>query len=156
MVRGSGLEAGEAYSLTWGSYAVSGRASRSGTVARSFRIPRNAALGRKVVTLRGSQTDRLGSTYLSVVAAKRLTITKASTKARAGSRVWVRVSGLAPGEHVLARYRGKRLTSWTPRANAAGMYIIRFNVGRVLGKRPFVVRGSHDNRIGSTTLTVRR
>ena len=36
------------------------------------------------------------------------------------------------------------------------MYIIRLNVGRALGKRPFVVPGAHENRIGKTTLTVRR
>ena len=156
VVRGFGLSAGEAYTMKLGNIVRTGHASPSGTLARSFTLPKQTTLGRKVVTVQGSQTNRVGRAHLTVVEAKRLTITKASSKVRAGSKVWVRVSGLASGEHVLARYRGKRLTSWTPRANGAGMYIIRFNVGRALGKRPFVVRGSHPNRIGSTSFTVRR
>ena len=68
----------------------------------------------------------------------------------------VTVTGLAAGEQVTVRYRGKRLTSRSAHANAKGTYQMVFRVGSLTGTKYVTATGEFAGRKATKTFVVRR
>ncbi len=156
-VSGGGLDAGEPYMIRIGGTQVAtGTAGSTGSLTRWVTIPSRAKDGTAPVTVTGSESDRTGGTGIRVITNKTIGIHLAKSTVRIRHRQTVTVLGLATGEQVTVRYRGRRVSSSSARADAAGTYRVTFFVGRRAGLRNVTVTGQFPGRDAAETFWVRR
>src|SRR5690606_28024446 len=92
------------------------------------------------VTFRALAARKLGLDYRATV--------------KAGARQVVTVGGLAPRGPVRVLLRGRKLAPGT--AGQQGRFVVRFPVGKKVGKAKLKVLGEFSNRVGVRTFTVTR
>jgi hypothetical protein len=156
-VTASGLDAGEAYAIALrGLQVATGTAGPTGVVTRSVTIPASTSEGSAAVTVTGSESDRRGSRTVQVVRNKTLGMRLSRSTAKRGQRQAVTVTGLAAGEQVTVKYRGKRISSTAAKANSKGTYVLGFGVGSLTGKKYVTATGQFAGRNATKTFTVRR
>ena len=156
-VTARGLDAGEAYAVTVGGIQVAtGTAGPSGSITRSVRVPSSTREGDTPVIVTGSESDRGGTDTVRVVRNKTLGMRLSQSIAHKRQLQAVTVTGLAAGEKVTVRYRGKRLTSRSAHANANGTYRMVFRIGRLAGTKYVTATGQFAGRKVTKTFTVTR
>lgn len=147
----SGVVPGHAVCVSGIAIAMPGAAGIDGTATVTVTIPPGTA------TRTISATD--GTTSASVqtksLGAAILHVKPAASRVKRGKTVRVSVSGLAAGEKVTLRLRGRVVASGT--ATSAGTFSRVIHVGRALGKARLTADGQFaDLRHGSTTIRVVR
>jgi hypothetical protein len=147
-----GVVPGDKVCLT-GSYGtVRAAAGVNGQAVVGLKVPAGTATRTLKVTDRAGTTKTVTTKVLGV---KRLTVKSSAAKPRKGRRVTVTVSGLAVGEKVTLRYRGKVAATGT--ATAAGTFSHKVSVGKKLGSAKLAAFGQFaDIRTGSKTIKVVR
>lgn len=96
----------------------------------------------------GGETDTLSVTGLAKARLKG----KAPEQVELGDKFRVKVTGLAPGEELVAKYRGKKVTD---EANGKGVAKLRLKATK-LGEAKVRLRGEFGNRSGKVSVTVTR
>jgi hypothetical protein len=147
----AGLSKGEKFSVQIaGGANVAGRADTSGRGTVVIALP--TATGVKTVTATGARGTRTGATSVSVLGARKFP-TKVKSSVKKNKRQTLRVSGLAAGEKVTVRYRGKTIR--TAKATSKGTYSYSFKVGVSKGKKTVWVKGAFANRSSSKSFKVK-
>jgi PKD repeat protein len=148
-----GLAKAETYTIRLnGKPILTGKANAKGDVARSYVIPETTPEGVLPLTITGSTPDRLGSTVLNVIKAKKLDVKVALAETSKKSLQTVTATGLLAGETVTVIYKGKELT--TGAADAAGLFTYEFNVGGKAGTQTVKVVGADPSRVGTAAFSV--
>jgi hypothetical protein len=156
-VTGLGLDAGEAYAIALdGTRLALGRATSTGSVARTVTVPASTHQGVHRITLIGSEPDRKGSAVASVVTKTGMRMHLAKQKVRASDPQTVTVTGLAAGEPVTITYQGKRVSPRGAHATAAGRYSATFKVDTVWGTKTVKAVGAYSLRRTTGTFQVVR
>lgn len=154
-VTAKGLAAGESYTVyVSGKRVASGKVPKSGTLARSVRVPSATKAGKRVVRVTGSLSDRTGSRTVKVTKPSVTKVTLRSSTVRASDNQRVTVRGLAASEKVKVTYKGKRVSPKSARANSKGVYTLTFDVGVSWGTHTVKVAGSHSRRATSKSFSV--
>ena len=96
----------------------------------------------------GGEVDTLDVTGLAAAKLKG----KAPRQVELGDKFRVKVTGLAPGESLVAKYRGKKVTD---EANGKGVAKFKLKATK-LGKAKVQLRGEFGNRSGKVAVTVTR
>ena len=117
-------------------------------------MPKSVKQGARALTVVGSKTNRSGTRSLAVVK-PRFTATVRTKTIRAGGTQVIRLKGLLPGEKVVVRVNGKRVSPKAAKANRKGVYRLRTKVGRTPGRK-VVKATSVKGRSGTTRFVVRR
>ncbi|QCW50865.1 hypothetical protein FE634_11435 [Nocardioides dongxiaopingii] len=153
-VRATGLAAGEAYRVTVGGRsAATGTASADGVVATTVVVPSATAPGTRAVAVTGATSERTGAGSIRVLAAKKLAVRLRAARLRPGAQQRITVRGLAAGEAVTLRVRGKVLRG---RATAAGVLTRTVRVARPFGAARVRATGAFAVRSGAVTFRVVR
>jgi len=127
-------------------------ASADGSTSAKVTMP--AGTADRVVTA-SVATGSSDSLVANVLGAKKLPVKPARDRVHRGGRVKVVVRGLAPGEQVTLRFRGK--TVRTGVATPEGRFVKRIRVGHKLGKARVVAWGEFPSiRHGRVTIRVVR
>lgn len=153
-----GLAPREAYTIRIGGVKVaSGKATTSGKVKRSVRVPSSVKAGKRLVRVTGSLSDRTGTRRVKVVTAKsaktpKVTLRASSVRASDDQRITVR--GLHPSEKVKVTYMGERISPKAARASAKGVYTLTFDVGTSWGRKTVAVDGARSGRSVSKQFSV--
>ena len=109
-----------------------------------------AKAGKRTISLRTSTGTVSGT--VQVLAKKKFKV-RAAKQVKAGTKTKVTVRGLAAGEKVVIKLRGKRVAAG--KANAKGVYTKKISVGRKRGAAKVVVTGQFATRKGAATIRVR-
>lgn len=117
----------------------------------SVKLPTARGTGSLTLTL--TTADRGVSVRASVLDRARLTVDVAKKKVKKGKRNRITVRGLAAGEKVKVKLRGKRKARGV--ANGKGVFRARFKVGKKTGKAKIRVVGQFPNRTGASKFRVR-
>jgi hypothetical protein len=151
-VTATGLETGQRYVASIpGGGAVEGVADASGKAKASVTTP--ATSGTRTVTLcSAEQPGKVGTTKVTVLAARKLSVALRYSSVKAGKSQNVKVKGLARGEAVKVYYRGKRIKVGVA---TDGTFSHTFKVGNSKGTKTVRVNGEFTNRTSSKTFTVR-
>ncbi|WP_134765854.1 hypothetical protein [Nocardioides sp. 1609] len=153
-VRATGLAGGEAYRVTVGGRsAATGTASATGAVAAAVVVPAATPPGTRAVVVTGSTSERTGAGTIQVLAAKRLAVRLRAARLRPGTQQRITVRGLAAGEAVTLRVRGRVLRG---RATAAGVLVRTVRVTRPFGTARVRATGAYAVRSGAATFRVVR
>ncbi len=91
-----------------------------------------------------------------VTTGKAVGIDLAKRTVKVRHRQWVTISGLADGERVIVRYRGRRISADNASANNAGRYRTIFYVGKRPGLRHLRATGEFGGRAARTAFRVTR
>lgn len=145
----------EAYTVRVGGVKIAtGRATTTGKVKRSVRVPSSTKAGNRLVRVTGSLSDRTGTRRIKVTtkSAPKVQLRHASVRASDDQRVTVR--GLHRSEKVKVTYRGKRISPTSAKANAKGVYTLTFNVGPSWGRKTVTVRAAESGRAVSKQFRV--
>jgi hypothetical protein len=127
-------------------------ASPAGATSAKLTMPAGTA-DRIVTASVGSSSS--ASFVAKVLGAKKLSVKPAKDRIHRGARLKVVVRGLAPGERVTLRFRGR--TVRTGVATPEGRFVRHFRVGHKLGKARVVARGEFPSlRHGRATVRVVR
>ncbi|MCD9155127.1 prenyltransferase/squalene oxidase repeat-containing protein [Aeromicrobium duanguangcaii] len=150
-VRATGLRPGEKYTASVvGGGTARGTVPANGVVAASVTTPAGTAT--RTVTVTGSRGNRAGSTSVTVLGPRKLTVAKARTKVKRAKVQKIVARGLVAGEPVRIQYRGKVVKRGV--ASSKGTFTYRFKVGRKTGTAKVVVRGAFAGRQGATSFKV--
>ena len=150
-----GLDRGEHYSIKAGTVRVATGTAGSGSFTRSVVVPVSSREGSVNVTVTGSEADRMARTPIRVVRSRTLGLRVAKGVVHTRRRQHVRVTGLAPGEHLTVTYRGKRVSLLGAHANSRGTYRIAFRVGRLRGTKTIRATGAFATRTAEARFRVR-
>lgn len=119
---------------------------------RTVRVPAGTAKRYFRVTDSAGRTD---GHVLKALGAKRFSVEKSAKRVKRSRYVRITVRGMAAGERVVVRYKGKTIRQ--TRASSKGVYTTRFRVGRATGVKSIKVLGQFPTvRYGSTTVRVVR
>lgn len=155
VVKAAGLAPREPYRVRVAGRTVrTGKASAAGRVTVRVTVPRSVKQGTRRLTVVGSKNIRLGTRTL-VVVKPRFSATVRTRSVRAGRTQVIRLKGLLPGETVVVRVNGKRVSPKGAKANRKGVYRLRTSVGRAPGRK-VVKATSVKGRSGSAWYVVRR
>jgi hypothetical protein len=148
----TGAVPGEKLCLTGGTTPVRVAADADGAVAGSVTLPAGTATRTITVTDRGAATDVVTT---KVLGTRTLGVRVSKSRVKRGKSVTVKVAGLAVGERVTLRYRGKVVR--TGSASTAGTFVRSIPVGRRLGKAAIWATGQFPTiRKGTTSIKVVR
>jgi hypothetical protein len=111
-------------------------ASADGTVSAAVTLPAGTADRTVTASVGTGSSDSL---VASVLGAKNLRVKPGKDRVHRGGRVKVVVRGLAPGERVTLRFRGKTVRAGV--ASPEGRFVRHIRVGHKLGKARIVARG---------------
>ncbi|MCD9200133.1 prenyltransferase/squalene oxidase repeat-containing protein [Aeromicrobium wangtongii] len=151
-VSATGLRAGEKYSLSVaGGGSFTGSADAEGRVARS--VPTPAGTAQRLVTVVGSRSNRVGTTAVTLLGARKITPKLRHKTVKKGKKQTISVSGLTPGERVRVYLGGKLVKSGTVYSN--GTYTAQSKVGKKAGKKTVKVIGAFADRTGSKSFRVK-
>jgi hypothetical protein len=147
----AGAVAGSRLCVTVGNNYKAGTANGSGALSLGVTLPASTATRTvTVVDANGSSA----TTTAKILGAKRLVVKPAVKRVRKGKKVRVTVTGLAAGEKVTLRYRGKVVATGT--ASAKGAFARVVKVGRKTGPAAIAATGQFAPRTGATTIRVVR
>ena len=151
----SGLDSGEAYTVSTGSKVLAqGIANSEGKASPAITVP-IVAEGKRSITVVGSQADRVGTSTLTVVAAKKKFSVSTNKKTyHYGQKATITVKNLAAGEKVTITFRGKTITSSKAVASSKGTFVIKASVGSTKGTKTVKVTGAKSTRAGSASVKV--
>lgn len=143
----SGMLPGEPFRIVLGGRELArGQADVRGRLSRRVLIPAQMPEGRHLLSVSGIGIRSASANFVQVVRPKQFAV-ELTKRLKAGSRPVVRIAGLAPGERVVVRTRGKRISPKGARANAHGVYTLRVPVGPASArKKRLRVTGSHGVR----------
>lgn len=151
-VTATGLETGQRYVASIpGGGAVAGVADSTGKVTASVKTPTTSGT-RDVTVCAAEQPGKVGTTKVTVLAARALSVPLRYSSVKAGKSQNVRVGGLAKGESVRVYYGGKRIKVGVA---TDGTFSHTFKVGSSKGTKTVRVTGEFTNRSGKKTFTVR-
>jgi hypothetical protein len=154
-VKAYGLAPGEQYTIRLGGTRVeSGRATRTGRVDDTVRVPASIDGGRRVLRVTGSLRDRTATRTVRVIEVERPRIVLRDASVRASDRQRVTVSRLLPGERITVTYQGKRISKKSARASRKGVFTMTFNAGPTWGAKTVKVVAGSDRRSASRSFTV--
>ena len=145
-VSATGLAPHEKFSAAVsGGASVQGTASASGVATSSIKLPGGTA--NRTVTITGSRGIRTGTATVTVLGAKKFSLSFAKSTVKKGKRQTLKISGLAAGEPIKVYVSNKRIK--TAKATASGKYTLSFKVTGKAGKKTVKVAGAFKNRSGS-------
>lgn len=151
-ISATGFEPGEKVSFAMaGATTVRRTADANGKAIGSITTPKTS--GTRTVSVQGSTAGRGGSVKVTVLAARKLSVTPRYTSVKAGKSQNVFVKGLTKDEPVKVYYQRKRIKVGV--AKADGTFSYTFKVGKSKGKKTVRVNGAFTNRTNSKTFTVR-
>lgn len=158
-ITASGFVAGESYTVrVSGQLMASGKATNSGTVSATVKIPLGwNTISNRPVVVSGQWAKRTGSTTLSTVGARTFSVSASKTAVRVGTTTKVTASGLVAGESYKVYVSGQLLASG--RATNSGTVSASFRIPanwNKISNRPVVVNGQWAKRTGSTRLSTTR
>jgi hypothetical protein len=149
-VSATGLAAGEAFRVILAGKTIAyGTANGSGNASASVKV--TGTTGRKTVTIQGTNAKRAGSGTITLLAAKKFSISLKS-KVKKNAKQKATVSGLVSGEKVTVYVGGKKVK--TAKANSKGKYAYSFKVGKKAGKKTIKFTGAFSNRTASKSFKV--
>ena len=150
-----GLAKGEDYTVRLdGKPIMTGKADKTGDVARTFVLAKTTAEGALALTITGSNPSRVGSAVLTVIKAKKLEVELDKDKVEKKTEITLTVTGLVAAEPLTVMYLGKKLTVAT--ADEAGEFTYTFNVGKEPGEHTVKVIGADPSRTGEATFTIKK
>ncbi len=151
----SGLAPREAYTVRIGGKKLaSGKASATGKVKRTVRVPASTKAGKRLIRVTGSIADRTGTRRVTVTKTKAPKVTLRDSSVRASDDQRVTVRNLRPHEKVKVTYKGERISPKSARANAKGVYKLTFDVGIYWGRKTVTVKGAQSGKSTSEQFSV--
>ena len=150
-----GLERGEAYRITVGGTTVATGTAAAPATTRTVTVPAFTPEGLTRVVVTGSEADRTGAATFQVVRDQTLGLHLGVPVLHTRRLERVTVTGLARGERVTLRYRGRTLTGSGAHADPTGTYRGTIHVGRLQGTKTVTVTGAFPGRHALTTFRVR-
>ncbi len=152
-VKAAGLDAKERFKVFLDGEPVGkGFAGEKGAILR-VQIPKDVKEGDHVLSVTGSNEDRVGSIDIVVVGPKTLDVKVAKASLKPSKSQTVTVSGLAPGEALTLTYDGELLVK--AKANKNGEFKFTFPVGSQDGTKTVEVVGATRLRKGRAAFEVR-
>ncbi|GGD17030.1 prenyltransferase/squalene oxidase repeat-containing protein [Nocardioides daphniae] len=156
-------KAGSKVTFTVTGLAAGERGCLSGAVGTRTLVGTGSALkavatlkaGTRSVTLRTATATGTSSVTgtVTVLGKKKLKVSLAKKQVKRNAKVKVTVKGLARGERVTVKVRGKKVATGT--ANAKGVLVRTVKVGKARGVARVAVQGQYATRTGTAKIRVR-